>query len=85
MQDALCFINFDDKYLQNKTNEISVANYNIMAKSLKKSLHHLNFTGGEPFLRSDFGEIISNFIDNCNLSSIVISTNGSYPKRIKKF
>ena len=80
-----CFINFDDKYLQNKTNEISVANYNIMAKSLKKSLHHLNFTGGEPFLRSDFGEIISNFIDNCNLSSIVISTNGSYPKRIKKF
>ncbi len=82
---SFCFINFDDKYLQNKTNEISVANYNIMAKSLKKSLHHLNFTGGEPFLRSDFGEIISNFIDNCNLSSIVISTNGSYPKRIKKF
>ena len=55
-----------------------------MAKSLKKSLHHLNFTGGEPFLRSDFGEIISNFIDNCNLSSIVISTNGSYPKKDKK-
>ena len=82
---SFCFINFEDKYSQNKANEISVANYNIMAKSLKKSLHHLNFTGGEPFLRSDFGEIISNFIDNCNLSSIVISTNGSYPKRIKNF
>ena len=52
-----------------------------MSLSLKDSLHHLNFTGGEPFLRSDFDQIISNFIENCDLSSVVISTNGSYQER----
>ena len=70
---------------QQKQNEISVENFKKMSLSLKNSLHHLNFTGGEPFIRSDFDQIISNFIENCDLSSVVISTNGSYPKRIKKF
>ena len=82
---SFCFIDFDNKETQDKKKEISVEDFNLMSKSLKGSLHHLNFTGGEPFLRSDFGEIISNFIENCDLSSIVISTNGSYPKRIKEF
>ena len=83
---SFCFIDFNPNAKgQKKENEISVENFKTMSLSLKKSLHHLNFTGGEPFLRSDFDQIISNFIENCDLSSIVISTNGSYPKRIKKF
>ena len=82
---SFCFIDFDNKETQDKKKEISVEDFNLMSQSLKGSLHHLNCTGGEPFLRSDFGEIISNFIENCDLSSIVISTNGSYPKRIKEF
>ena len=82
---SFCFIDFNNKESQNKNNEINVDNYYSMAKSLKNSLHHLNFTGGEPFLRADFDQIISNFIDICELSSIVISTNGSYPKKIRKF
>lgn len=82
---SFCFIDFDDKKTQDKKNEISTEEFNLMSKSLSKSLHHLNFTGGEPFLRSDFDTIISNFIENCGLSSVVISTNGSYPKKIQKF
>jgi molybdenum cofactor biosynthesis enzyme MoaA len=81
---SFCFIDFDNKETQDKKKEISVEDFNLMSKSLKGSLHHLNFTGGEPFLRGDFGKIISNFIENCDLSSIVISTNGSYPRRIKE-
>ena len=83
---SFCFIDFDPKAKgQQKENEISVEDFRTMSLSLKDSLHHLNFTGGEPFLRSDFDQIISNFIENCDLSSVVISTNGSYPKKIKKF
>jgi len=83
---SFCFIDFDPKAKgQQKENEISVEDFKTMSLSLKDSLHHLNFTGGEPFLRSDFDQIISNFIENCDLSSVVISTNGSYPNKIKKF
>ena len=31
------------------------------------SLLHLTVTGGEPFLRKDFVEIIDNIIINCNV------------------
>ncbi len=83
---SFCFIDFSKNAKgQQKENEITVENFKTMSISLKDSLHHLNFTGGEPFLRSDFDQIISNFIDNCDLSSVVISTNGSYPKKIKTF
>lgn len=83
---SFCFIDFNPNAKgQQKENEISVENFKKMSLSLKDSLHHLNFTGGEPFLRSDFDQIISNFIENCDLSSVVISTNGSYPKKISKF
>ena len=83
---SFCFIDFDrDAKGQQKENEISVEDYKTMSVSLKNSLHHINFTGGEPFLRSDFDQIVSNFIENCDLSSIVISTNGRYPKKVAKF
>lgn len=82
---SFCFIDFDDEVTQNKKNELSLDDYKKISLSLKKSLVHLNITGGEPFLRNDLEEIVSAFIDNCGLSSIIFSTNGSYPKRIKRF
>ena len=82
---SFCFIDFDNEVSQNKKNELSVDDYKKISLSLKDSLVHLNITGGEPFLRSDLDQIVSTFIDNCGLSSIIFSTNGSYPKRIKKF
>ena len=54
---SFCFIDFDDGFTQNKTNELSVEDYKKLAINLGNDLHHLNFTGGEPFLRSDFPSI----------------------------
>ena len=82
---SFCFVDFDDEASQNKKNELSVEEYKEISLSLKSSLTHINITGGEPFLRSDLDEIVLNFIKNCNLSSVIFSTNGSYPKRIKEF
>ena len=50
-----------------------------------KSLLHLTITGGEPFLRKDFVQIIDNIILNCNVPRISIKTNGFYTDRIKEF
>jgi|TARA_B100001964_G_scaffold75053_1_gene85309 MoaA/NifB/PqqE/SkfB family radical SAM enzyme len=80
-----CFIDFDNETTQNKDNELTADNYLSIAKNLKNSLIHLNITGGEPFLRSDLGEIVENFINYCDLNSIIFSTNGSYPKKISSF
>lgn len=80
-----CFIDFNDEISQNKNNELSLEDYKKISINLKDSLAHLNFTGGEPFLRNDIEEIASTFINNCKLNSIIFSTNGSYPNRIKKF
>jgi len=50
-----------------------------------KSLLHLTVTGGEPFIRKDFVEIIDNIIQNCGVPRISIKTNGFYKDRIKDF
>ena len=80
-----CFIDFGNETTQNKDNELTADNYLSIAKNLKDSVTHLNITGGEPFLRSDIGEIVENFINYCDLNSIIFSTNGSYPKKISSF
>ena len=49
------------------------------------SLLHLTVTGGEPFLRKDFVEIIGNIIKSCNVPRISIKSNGFYIKRIKEY
>ena len=50
-----------------------------------KSLLHLTVTGGEPFVRKDFFEIIDNIILSCDVPRISIKTNGFYTDRIKDF
>ena len=49
------------------------------------SLLHLTVTGGEPFLRKDFVQIIDNIILSCGVPKISIKSNGFYTDRIKKF
>jgi radical SAM protein with 4Fe4S-binding SPASM domain len=80
-----CFIDFNNKETQSKSNELGVDEYLKIAKSIGKDLHHLNFTGGEPFLIKEFSEITNNFIKICKISSIQISSNGSYPKKIQEY
>tara|TARA_B100000427_G_C15475228_1_gene580440 strand:- start:334 stop:1374 length:1041 start_codon:yes stop_codon:yes gene_type:complete len=49
-----------------------------------KSLLHLTITGGEPFVRKDLFNIISEIIDKSNVPRVSIKTNGFYLKRIKE-
>jgi len=48
------------------------------------SLHEVNITGGEPFLREDLPEIIEVIHKRCDSPRIVISSNGLLPKKIEK-
>ena len=50
-----------------------------------KSLLHLTVTGGEPFLRKDFVEIISNIIESSGVPRVSINSNGFYKERIAQF
>ena len=49
-----------------------------------KSLLHLTITGGEPFLRKDLTEIISEIIINSGVPRVSIKSNGFYIKRIEE-
>ena len=50
-----------------------------------KSLLHLTITGGEPFLRKDLTEIISEIINSSGVPRVSIKSNGFYLKRIKEY
>ena len=50
-----------------------------------KSLIHLTITGGEPFLRKDFFEIIDKILLKNNIPQVSINSNGFYIDRIKDF
>ena len=67
-----------------KTPIISAEKWGSIFKKAK-SLLHLTVTGGEPFIRKDFVEIIDNIIQNCGVPRISIKTNGFYKDRIKDF
>ena len=49
-----------------------------------KSLLHLTITGGEPFLRKDLTDIISEIVNNSGVPRVSIKSNGFYLKRIKE-
>ena len=50
-----------------------------------KSLLHLTITGGEPFLRKDLTEIISEIVNSSGVPRVSIKSNGFYLKRIKEY
>jgi MoaA/NifB/PqqE/SkfB family radical SAM enzyme len=67
-----------------KSGRISPADWgNVFKKA--KSLLHLTITGGEPFVRNDLTEIISEIIINSGVPRVSIKTNGFYLKRIKEY
>ena len=49
-------------------------------------VHYLNITGGEPFLRSDIGDVVRVLIDRMRkLEVFFISTNGARPEKTQSF
>ena len=65
-----------------KTGRISPSDWGNVFKRAK-SLLHLTITGGEPFLRKDLTEIISEIINSSGVPRVSIKSNGFYLERIR--
>ena len=80
---SFCFIDFDDSKTQKKSNEMTIDEVRLLTKNLGPSLQHVNITGGEPFLRLDLVDIVRAYFDHAELGSILINTNGAFPKQVE--
>ncbi|MCJ7817069.1 MAG: radical SAM protein [Candidatus Aenigmarchaeota archaeon] len=78
-----CFIDFNNK--DSFKDELSIQEIEKLSKSLGDSLFNLNLTGGEPFLRKDFFNIVKVYLQNTTIESIFINTNGYFSDLIKNF
>ena len=67
-----------------KTPIMSAEKWGLIFKRAK-SLMHLTVTGGEPFIRKDFVEIIDNIIKSSGVPRVSINSNGFYKDRMKNF
>ena len=67
-----------------KTPIMSAEKWGLIFKRAK-SLMHLTVTGGEPFIRKDFVEIIDNIIKSSGVPRVSINSNGFYKDRIQNF
>ena len=67
-----------------KSDELTLDEIVIFSKKIGP-LIQLSLTGGEPFLRQDFGEITSALIQNTHARYITIPTNASMPHRMVKY
>ncbi len=67
-----------------KSGRISPSDWGNVFKRAK-SLLHLTITGGEPFLRKDLTEIISEIINSSGVPRVSIKSNGFYLNRIQDY
>lgn len=74
-----CFL----KNLNKGEKDITLNKILKIVSSLNKPAN-INLTGGEPFLRNDLKIILKELMSNKNINSIAISTNGSFPEKIKE-
>ena len=73
---STCFV------YERKAKELSLDEYKKIFKSIGKSAYWVTFSGGEPFLKKDFTEIVKLFYDICKPKIINIPTNGILNKKI---
>jgi MoaA/NifB/PqqE/SkfB family radical SAM enzyme len=64
----------------NRPDDLTVDEIRALSESLGR-IDNLNLSGGEPFLRKEFGEICSFFIRNNGVREIYVPTNGSMVDR----
>lgn len=69
-----CF-NKDERAAALPTNELTLREIELIAKSLRPLLH-LVVSGGEPFLRQELAQIIQAFITHSKVRFIAVPTNG---------
>jgi len=78
-----CFIDFDHPDVFK--GELTLEEIEKLTKSFGKSLLNVNLTGGEPFLRRDFFEIVKMYFENAGIRSVYITTNGMFTQLTKNF
>jgi len=78
---AKCNHCFYWKKNSNKSSELSLQEIKKISTTIGP-LYHINFTGGEPFLRDDLHKIVYTFYKNCKVRSAGIPTSGYNPDRI---
>ena len=78
---AHCFIDFSGS--PNTSKELTVDEIGALTRSIGNGLFNVNITGGEPFIRNDIFEIVKSYVENTEVRSIVITTNGFYVEAIE--
>src|SRR3989344_5893732 len=78
-----CFIDFDHPDIFK--GQLTLEEIDKLTKSFGSSMLNVNLTGGEPFLRKDFFEIVKLYFNNANIKSVYITTNGMFTKLTKDF
>jgi MoaA/NifB/PqqE/SkfB family radical SAM enzyme len=64
----------------NRKDDLTVDELRSLSQELG-SIENLNLSGGEPFLRKEFGEICRFFIQNNGVKQIYVPTNGTFTDR----
>lgn len=67
----------------NQRNDLTFEEFEKLSLELGQ-FDNLNLSGGEPFIREDFGEICSLFIQNNGVKNIYVPTNGYFTDRTEK-
>jgi MoaA/NifB/PqqE/SkfB family radical SAM enzyme len=80
---SFCFIDFDNEDIYK--DQLSIEEIDQFTRNLGENLFNVNLTGGEPFLRKDFTDVARCYYKNTEIESIFITSNGSFPAKIKIF
>jgi MoaA/NifB/PqqE/SkfB family radical SAM enzyme len=67
----------------NRRDDLTVEEMFALSRSMGR-IENLNLSGGEPFLRKEFGEICRFFIRHNQVKQIYVPTNGSFADRTVK-
>ncbi len=79
----MCGVRNVDRNAKNKKQELSVGDvHKIFKDPLLRKLDLIRFTGGEPFLKEDFIDIVDEIIKNTRTKIYYITTNGFYSEKI---
>lgn len=67
----------------NQRNDLSFDELEALSKDLGP-IENLNLSGGEPFIRPDFAEIVRMFIRNNGVKQVYVPTNGYFTAKTEK-
>ena len=82
----MCGLSTMDNYLKDINQELTADQIgNAFCDKNLDSLDMIRFTGGEPFLKNDFTEIVYQIWKNAGPKLFYITTNGTFTDRIKDF